>query len=127
MHAKCALILLTLSSIAACATPLERCLATSERSVKRIEHAIATADANIARGYAIHRYEEPIVVPKHCHDDKGRKYRCDETEYHTLEVPVEIDIWAERERRDELRDDLIYARGQVALQSQQCFASYPEA
>ncbi|MBO9406467.1 hypothetical protein J7399_03415 [Shimia sp. R9_1] len=126
MHAKCALALLTLYALAACATPLERCLNTANSRVTQLQNAVATAEGNISRGYAIHTYQEPVVVPKDCHDEHGRWYRCDETEYHTVEVPVDIDIRAEREKRDGLRRDLRAARTQAARQSDQCFAAYPE-
>lgn len=126
MHAHLLVSLCALSTLAACATPLERCLNTATSRVEHLQSAIDTADTNISRGYAIHRYQEPVVVPKDCHDEHGRWYRCDETEYHTVEVPVDIDIRAEREKRDGLRRDLHAARALATRQSDQCFATYPE-
>ncbi|MDA5558234.1 hypothetical protein [Shimia sp. MMG029] len=126
MHAKIVLAGIALSTLAACATPLERCLNTANSRVTHLQSAIATADANISRGYALHSYEEAILVPKDCHDDDGRWYRCDEVEYHTVEVPVDIDLRAERTKRDALRRDLRAARADASRQSDQCFATFPE-
>jgi putative hemolysin len=126
MHARFALCLIALAALTACATPLERCINTANSRVTQLQTAILTAENNIARGYAIHRYQEPVVVPKDCHDKHGRWYRCDETEYHTVEVPVDIDIRAEQEKRDRLRRDLRAARANATRQSDQCFATYPE-
>ncbi len=126
MHVKLAFTAIALSALAACATPLERCLNTANGEVKHLQGAISTAEANISRGYALHRTQETIVVPKHCFTEKGRRYRCDETEYHTIEIPVDIDISAERAKRDRLRRDLRSARAAASRQSDQCFAAHPE-
>lgn len=120
------LVMLSFATLASCASPLERCLTTAHRQVTTLERAIVTANGNLTRGYAIHKSREPIVVAKHCADKRGRRYRCDDVEYHAVETPVAIDLAEERQRRDALREDLIAARADAQRHSNQCFNSLPE-
>ncbi len=126
MHAALPLSALVLITLTACATPLERCLNSSNAEVRRLQSAISTAETNIARGYGVHRHQESYLVPKTCHDKRDRPYRCPQTRYRTVETPVAIDVGAEAEKHAALSRQLAAAQTRATRQSDQCFAALPK-
>ena len=50
-----------LGLLAACGTPQEQCIRNNTRDLRTVEKLIAESQANLARGYALERYE--VTVP----------------------------------------------------------------
>lgn len=125
MQPICPAALLALTALAACATPLERCISTAQSEVHSLRRAITTAEGNISRGYAIHRSSESYTFYDTCYDKKDRPYSCPETRYRTIETPVEIDVAQQQQRLKSLRRDLPTAEDHARAQAQHCTAQHP--
>ncbi len=113
-------------SLAACATPRERCVADANRTYDDTLKLLAVTEGNIARGYAVHRQQVPYQVTETCHDSKDRPYACTETRYRTQETPVSIDVAEERRKRAALQASLPGLRANAAERAAQCAVLYPE-
>jgi hypothetical protein len=126
------LVALTLAAlVAACATPQQQCVSAATKELAALQKAIATAEGNIARGYAIHRQTISRQVADICYrsdPDTGERlpYSCIDTEFETIETPVPIDVRAEQEKLAGYRAALppLEARSSAAVA--QCRALYPE-
>ncbi|MEC8196262.1 MAG: hypothetical protein VX228_08085 [Pseudomonadota bacterium] len=116
-----------LATLPACATPLEHCISSAQSEVKTLRRAIATAEGNITRGYAIHRSSESYTHYDTCYDKKERPYSCPETRYRTVETPIEIDVQQQRLRLKALRRDLPAAEDRARAQAQNCTALHPQS
>ena len=57
--------------LAACATPQERCVDRGTRELQTVQSEIARLQANLDRGYAIHRSREPYRHWGWKRDDKA--------------------------------------------------------
>ncbi|MBE1292005.1 MAG: hypothetical protein GJ677_05885 [Rhodobacteraceae bacterium] len=111
-----------LTTLAACATPLERCISSAQSEVQTLRRAITTAEGNITRGYAIHRSSESYTHYDTCYDKKERPYSCPETRYRTVETPIEVDVQQQRLRLKALRRELPAAEDRARAQAQNCTA-----
>ncbi len=125
MRINCLTALLGLTTLTACASPLERCITTAQSEVQTLHRAIAVAEGNITRGYAIHRSSESYTHYTTCYDKKDRPYSCPETRYRTVETPVEIDVAQQRQRLKALRRDLPAAEDRARAQARNCTALHP--
>lgn len=112
--------------LAACSTPQERCVADATRNYTQTLEAMAEAQANIARGYAVHYQDEPFEYHDTCYDKKDRRYDCTTTRYRTIETPVAIDVNAEREKVAQFDTQLPALKRTADAQIAQCSALYPE-
>lgn len=123
------LILLPLAVLAACASPLERCLSDANRQLNTLDRLIAVTQGNINRGYGIFETEDVRVVRRICrdeHDDGTEfRYRCDRTETFTRREPVAINVGEERVKLRQLRERREIATRQAQAGAQQCIAAYP--
>ncbi len=120
------LAFLGLTTLAACATPLEQCIRSANQNVRAINAGIATAEGNISRGYAIHENTEQYISYGTCYDSDNNRYICPETAYRTVETPVPIDVSEQRKRRNELRKLLPEAEERARRAVQQCYQIHPE-
>lgn len=121
----------SLGLLAACATPREQCIAGATRDYRSVENAIATAQGNIARGYALHTQTVPYTVTSICYrNDPYRNivlpYPCPYTQYRTQTTPVAIDVSEERRKLADYQKLLPQLRKQAQIQVQQCEAQFPE-
>lgn len=55
------------ATLSACATPREQCISRANADYRNVETAIATAQGNIARGYALHTQTVPYMVTSTCY------------------------------------------------------------
>ncbi|MCC7322051.1 MAG: hypothetical protein IT542_13865 [Rubellimicrobium sp.] len=128
------LALLPLLALAACATPRESCINDATRDLRQVNALIQTTQANLARGYGIETRQETRVVPGLCDgesvDSQGNvthfTYQCERTVVNEIEVPVVIDIAAERRHLDQLVEQQRRLERQSQAQIQACIAAYPE-
>ncbi len=116
----------SLAFLAACATPQERCINSATNEVRTLQKLIATSEGNIARGYAIHKQEQPYKVASICYDKDKKPYACLETEFRTVETPVTIDIAEERRKLAQLKHRLPDAKRRMNDGIKRCRVQYPE-
>ena len=128
-------LMLTLPlTLAACATPQERCISRNTDEYRTVSRLLAQVEGNLSRGYA---WEERQVVrtrPTQCQrvyrDRKGQDhvttYTCwrDYVDQERYRVP--IDPAAELRKRDGLveRQDALAKRARAAVDA--CRTAYPD-
>lgn len=125
-----ALLLLLPVILTACATPREACIAEATQETRILDGLIAETRANLSRGFAVEEKQEVRTRRTFCtgRNDDGStfRFRCEETDTVTREVPVAIDLNAERAKLTSLEQ-----RQQQNLQNAQalvagCEARFPE-
>lgn len=122
--------LLPLLALAACATPREACISSAQRELRTVNSLIAQTQGNINRGYAIAEVQDVRTRRTRCTgtNDDGSTFTfpCEETETIRRQVPVAIDVTAERAKLATLQEQK--ARLEPATQAaiQQCVALHPE-
>jgi hypothetical protein len=127
------LLCIALLALAGCGTPQEQCISRNTRDLRTVDRLIVETEGNLERGYALEtvtRYEDYWDT---CFDNVEidgrislRPYSC-EREYSYTELrPRAIDLKAEAQKLDSLkqkRNDL--ARTAKPLIAQ-CKAEFPE-
>ncbi len=125
-----ALFILPLLGLAACATPQQSCISAATRELNTVNALIQTTQGNIARGYALYPQQQVVVVRDICTtqnpDGTVFNYRCDQTQTVTNNVPVSIDVRAEREKLQQLQEQKTRLTRESNAAVQQCIATYPE-
>ena len=126
------ILVASLGLLAACATPREQCISGATEQYRSVEAAIATAQGNISRGYALHTQSVPYTVTTTCYrNDPYRNivlpYPCPRTQFRTQTTPVAIDVSEERRKLADYQRILPQLREQASVQVQQCVAQFPEA
>jgi len=119
------------ATLSACATPREQCISRANADYRNVETAIATAQGNIARGYALHTQTVPYTVTSTCYrNDPYRNivlpYPCPSTQYRTQTTPVAIDVSEERRKLADYQKILPQLRAQAQVEVEQCVAQFPE-
>ncbi len=82
---------LAILTLAACATPQERCEARVTRELRTINELIDETRANLQRGYALETRTEPRVGLTFCGGNSGHTRFCTGTRLAEKKVPVAID------------------------------------
>ena len=126
-------LLLSLSILAlltACATPQQRCIREGSAAQNRLVKEITETEANIARGYAIHRQTVPETIFHTCRRVRDGTvvgyYPCPETYYRTIETPVAIEVSEERKKLIGLKDALPGAQRRAEEATAQCRIQFPD-
>lgn len=105
------LILLPLLSLAACATPYERCLREASEELRTVDMLIVEQEEIVRRGYKIETELSPRSRVQFCAGSGGNVSirLCNSDRLRTVERPVAVDVDFEarklaslRERRDAL-------------------------
>lgn len=121
---------LTLIALTACATPQESCISDAQRHISRLNGQIATAEGNIARGYALATVQDTQIITVACEgtnsDGTTFTFPCQETEYVNRQEPVAIDVSEERIKLEQLRRQRDAASAELNTVIQQCVQLYPE-
>lgn len=124
--ALCALVILT-----GCATPKQRCILQATQELRSTESALETAQANVARGYAVHTQRVPYTVSTICYrthpgTHAAIPYSCPTTQFRTQTTPVAIDVAEERVKIEDLQRLLPQLREQANAGVRQCNARFPD-
>lgn len=116
--------------VTACATEQESCIADVTREVRVLDSLIAETRGNLARGYALTERQDVITLRGTCtgrnSDGTTFTFGCDETETATREVPVAIDLNAERTKLESLEQRQAQNRINAQAGVAQCRAQFPE-
>ena len=130
MRPMIALPLAALVLLSACATPREACISEASADLRRVNAFITDTQANIARGYALETRQEVRVREALCYglDSEGNpfSFECEKTEVIDVQVPVAINLAAEREKLDSLIAQQAVLERQSQARIQACIAAYPD-
>lgn len=125
-----ALFVLPLLALAACQTPRDACVSQARAELRTINSLIAQTEANLARGFGLQERQEVRVRQDTCTitnaDGTISTFTCDRQEVIETEVPVALDLNAERAKLASLREQQAVLDARAAAAIQQCIALYPE-
>ncbi len=113
---------LTILTLAACATPQERCEAQATRELNTINDLIDETRANLQRGYALETRTEPRVGLTFCGGNYGHTRFCTGTRLIERKVPVAIDLEEERKKLISLNEKKRQLEAVTAEQIARCAA-----
>lgn len=123
------LIIIPLVLTAACSSPQERCISGVTQEVRVLDQLIAETRGNLSRGFALDAQQEVRTRRSTCtgrnEDGTAFKFRCDKTDTITRNVPVAIDLNAEREKLTSLEQRQAQNRINAASGIAQCQAQFP--
>ena len=116
--------------LAACATPREQCLSQVSRDLVINERLIAQTQATINRGFAVRQEQRVREVRSTCRGvtESGEEVRtrCDDVLVRNVNVPVAVDLNAERAKLASLRERNAVLKRSLPAAQQQCLARFPE-
>lgn len=118
------LLIIGLCTLAACATPRQQCETDATKNVKALERAVADAQANIDRGYALERDVSPQFRYGFCNKG-GNLTTCIRNDARVKTKPVAIDLAEERRKLASAQQRLTTERTRANIQLAQCAAQYP--
>lgn len=115
--------------LAACATPQEACLADVNRDQRVLNALVVETRGNLDRGFAIkseQRFREVNDICKSRLPD-GTEIRtaCKRTEVRDIDVPVAIDLNAERAKLESLEERQLQMQVNAEAARRQCIAANP--
>lgn len=116
-------------ALAGCATvsDYEKCVDDATKDYEALTGAISITEANLARGYAVHRSSQPYTYAGTCYDYQYQvSYSCPKNGYMTVSEPVAIDADLERQKLDMLRRQLNDSTRRANQGVAACQRQYPE-
>lgn len=123
-------LFLVLPLLAACATPREACISQASQQLMTIDALVIETQDNIARGYALATQQQFVPVQKSCtvmdSNSQPIVVPCNEVEVNEVQVPVAIDLNAERAKLASLLERQRQMRGAVDAAVANCIATHPE-
>ncbi|MCE0505308.1 excinuclease ABC subunit B [Roseivivax sp. GX 12232] len=111
-----------LLALAACQSPMERCVAQATESLRAAERELASAEATLARGHAIETRRRSIPIYTSCRAGDGRIYPCFRDWEQEVTVKVPVDLARVAARAETLRADIAALRPVAAEGAAQCRA-----
>lgn len=100
MRSSLLLLVPALALTAACASPREVCIREAQAELRTLTRLAADTRANVQRGYALETVQEVRTVTVTCtgtnEDGTTFTFPCEETRTFDRQVPVAIDLDAER-------------------------------
>ncbi|MGH1466351.1 MAG: hypothetical protein ACRBBQ_13420 [Cognatishimia sp.] len=117
-------LLFGLLTLTACATPQEQCQRDAFKNVKALEQAVATAQANIDRGYGLRREPDTSFQYGFCNEN-GVLTTCLQNQTAVKTRPVAIDLAEERRKLKSAQTRLAQERTRATAQAAQCAAQHP--
>lgn len=115
--------------LSACATPRESCLAEVTREARVIDALITQTRGNLERGFAIEEEQDIRTRRRFCtgrnEDGSVFQFRCEETDTVTVQVPVAVDLNAERAKLESLLQRQQQNQANVQAGIAQCNARFP--
>ena len=116
--------------LVACTTPREACVENAEAEYRGLQTAIAIAESNIARGYAVERDQYAYRGATFCMGGTfgDNPYlglsNCNSTRYRTVVTPVPIDIEEEERKLASMRARLPAARERRDAKIGACYQQF---
>ena len=116
-----------LLSLAACATPSQKCVLDANADLRAMRNDIKELQATVDRGYGIREITQYVPVRSTCERTSGQRtvsYACTQYEFRTQEVRYTVDLPALREKLDLLKAQLPNIQAKADLAVAQCEATY---
>lgn len=113
--------------LAACATPVERCVNQASATYRAAFAELQQAEATLARGYALRRVQVSVPYFGRCRDSDGELYPCFRERYQTVTRRENVDLEQVRRRAQDLRNQLPGLQRSADAGATQCRAVYAEA
>lgn len=116
--------------VAACVSPRDACINSVKSQSRTIDRLVIETRANITRGFAIETRQEVKEVMRPCEieqpDGTVVRTMCERVEVSDKEVPVAIDLNAEKAKLASLeqRQAQLHANAQATVH--QCIVNNPE-
>lgn len=118
-------------ALAACTSPLQQCVEQAEADYRGLLTAIAIAERNIERGYAVDRQIVPYRGIDFCAGTGFRRDRvglglttCRDTRLRTVATPVPLDLEAEERKLASMQARLPGARELRDRRIAACYARF---
>lgn len=115
--------------LAACATPQESCLASVGKDQRVLNALIVETRGNLNRGFAVKTeqrfHEVNDICDSRLPDGTEIRTACKRTEVKNIDVPVAIDLNAERAKLQSLEERLQQMRINAEAARRQCIAANP--
>ena len=125
-----ALLLPAFLVLAACMSPLERCVAQANRSLWAAEAELREREATLARGYALEQRTRTIPFYTTCRErvinGPDRFYTCFRDVVRTRTVRVPVDLVVIRARISALKTEISALHPAAEAAAAQCRARFPE-
>ena len=118
--------ILALLPLAACATPLERCIASATKELRVLSGLISSTQANINRGYAIVTENYFVTFEQVCGEVEDEKVYCDVPVAKSRDVPVAIDLNLEQAKLNSLLTKRAELADNAEAGIENCRIQYPE-
>lgn len=112
--------------LAACATPVERCVNQAEKPYRQALAEDRELAETLARGYEIRSVRVPFQKFTRCENSKGTVYPCWRTYYRWVDRRVRVDLDEVRARKAEIAARLPSLQAAASAGSAQCRAAYPD-
>ncbi|WP_306131451.1 excinuclease ABC subunit B [Roseivivax marinus] len=121
-----ALPILGLLLLAACATPLERCVSQARSSLTAAETELRDLERTIARGYAIEYRVRTYPVYTTCRGYKGTIHPCWRDRVQRVPRRVNVNMDEVRRRAADLRARIPALSASADRGAEQCRATYAQ-
>jgi len=118
--------ILAICTLAACASPYDRCISEATRDANTLSTLIAKTEANLARGYAIDKQVEPRISYRYCFNSHGVWSLCRYRDVVQKRVPVAIDLEAEERKLVGMREKLSQLKIQAGREIRACQTQFPQ-
>ncbi len=112
--------------VAACATPLEQCIANSSRDLRVLNGLVAQTRGNIERGFAIRSEEYFETEEQVCGAIDGEAVYCNVPVAQSRNVPVAINLDAEQAKLNSLLNKQAELSQRANAVAAECRIRHPE-
>lgn len=119
-------------ALASCGTPQQQCIGSVTRDMRVVDRLIATAEGNLARGYAFETVVQTRPVFVDCTPDPTAEIpdppprQCLKNEERSVSRPVAIDLTAEAAKLASLKTKRSQQADAAAPAIAACQRQYPE-
>ena len=117
-----AVLLAAALALAGCVSPKEQCIARAGHDLRVLDQLIATTKANIRRGYALIPRTSFGSEKQKCGELNGETLYCDVPVATEIEVPVAIDMAAEKAKLASLEQTRARKLAETQAAIRQCAA-----
>jgi len=112
--------------LAACASPFEICVANANQDLRVIDSLLAEARGNIQRGYGFRTEETYGTEQQPCGVVNGKTIYCETPVVTSEQVPVAIDMAAERAKLASLLETRARKQAEASATVEACRRQHPE-
>ena len=117
--------LMSVIALGGCIDEYEQCLRNNSKDIRVVDQLIVETQATLARGYGFETVIEMVTEEQPCLDINQEPTICLVEVPVTKQVPVAIDLDAERRKLEQLLDQKQALQARYAQAQQICREKYP--